>query len=102
MLEDQLIPRLRDLFGVRQVNYLKRFHSFGMGESRVDNLLSGVEDLAPAGAVKLGFRKELEAISDSEERKRKFDEMVGQTGERDSITQKMGQGARRSIVDFSN
>ncbi len=56
MLEDQLIPRLRALFGVRQVNYLKRFHSFGMGESRVDNLLSGVEDLAPAGVVKLGFQ----------------------------------------------
>jgi len=56
MLEDQLIPRLRELFGVRQVNYLKRFHSFGMGESRVDNLLSGVEDLAPAGTVKLGFQ----------------------------------------------
>ncbi|MCA8926658.1 MAG: CinA family nicotinamide mononucleotide deamidase-related protein [Alphaproteobacteria bacterium] len=56
MLEDQLIPRLRQLFGVRQVNYLKRFHSFGLGESRVDNLLSGVEDLAPAGAVKLGFQ----------------------------------------------
>lgn len=56
MLEDQLIPRLRELFGVRQVNYLKRFHSFGMGESRVDNLLSGVEDLAPQGAVKLGFQ----------------------------------------------
>ena len=56
MLEDQLIPRLRKLFGVRQVNYLKRFHSFGMGESRVDNLLSGVEDLAPPGAVKLGFQ----------------------------------------------
>ncbi len=56
MLEDQLIPRLRQLFGVKQVNYLKRFHSFGMGESRVDNVLSGVEDLAPAGAVKLGFQ----------------------------------------------
>jgi nicotinamide-nucleotide amidase len=56
MLEDQLIPRLRTLFGVRQVNYLKRFHSFGLGESRVDNLLSGVEDWAPEGAVKLGFQ----------------------------------------------
>jgi nicotinamide-nucleotide amidase len=56
MLEDQLIPRLRQLFGVQQMNYLKRFHSFGMGESRVDNLLSGVEDLAPPDAVKLGFQ----------------------------------------------
>lgn len=56
MLEDQLIPRLRELFGVRKVNYLKRFHSFGLGESRVDNLLSGVEDLAPPGVVKLGFQ----------------------------------------------
>jgi len=34
------------------------------------------------GAVKLGFRKELEAIADPAERKRKFDEMVAEAYER--------------------
>src|SRR5712691_10569388 len=36
--------------------YLKRFHSYGIGESHADTLLTGVEALAPAGSVKLGFR----------------------------------------------
>ncbi|MGY9056522.1 MAG: competence/damage-inducible protein A [Alphaproteobacteria bacterium] len=56
MLEDQLIPRLQGLSGKESVVYLKRFHSFGLGESRVDALLQGVEELAPAGAVKMGFQ----------------------------------------------
>ena len=56
MLEGQLIPRLRDMWGKDSVVYLKRFHSFGLGESRVDNMLQGVEELAPAGAVKMGFQ----------------------------------------------
>ena len=29
---------------------LKRFHSFGIGESRADEMLKGVEALAPAAA----------------------------------------------------
>jgi nicotinamide-nucleotide amidase len=36
--------------------HLKRFHSYGLGESHVDNLLTGVEELVPDGSVKLGFR----------------------------------------------
>ena len=56
MLEDQLIPRLTAMSGRESVVYLKRFHSFGLGESRVDNMLQGVESLAPEGAVKLGFQ----------------------------------------------
>jgi len=36
--------------------HLKRFHSYGLGESHVDQLLTGVEDLVPDGSVKLGFR----------------------------------------------
>ncbi len=56
MLEDQLIPRLRAMSGKNSVVYLKRFHSFGLGESRVDNMLQGVESLAPPGAVKMGFQ----------------------------------------------
>ena len=36
--------------------YLKRFHSYGIGESHADTLLAGVDRLAPDGSVKLGFR----------------------------------------------
>ena len=36
--------------------HLKRFHSYGLGESHVDQLLAGVEDLVPDRSVKLGFR----------------------------------------------
>ncbi len=56
MLDEQLVPRLREMAGMESVVYLKRFHSFGLGESRVDNMLEGVEKLAPPGAVKLGFQ----------------------------------------------
>ncbi len=56
MLEHELLPRLLDMSGVQVVIRLKRFHSYGLGESHVDNLLKGVEDLAPDGSVKLGFR----------------------------------------------
>ena len=56
MLEEQIIPRLLDRAGVQTSIYLKRFHSYGLGESHVDSLLAGIEDLVPAGGVKLGFR----------------------------------------------
>jgi nicotinamide-nucleotide amidase len=56
MLDDELIPRLLARSGARGVVRLKRFHSFGLGESRVDQMLSGVEALAPSGEVKLGFQ----------------------------------------------
>ncbi|HUJ76652.1 MAG TPA: CinA family protein, partial [bacterium] len=35
---------------------LRRLHSFGLGESHVDELLSGIEALVPDGSLKLGFR----------------------------------------------
>jgi nicotinamide-nucleotide amidase len=56
MLEEQIIPRLLARGGAPSAIYLKRFHSYGLGESHVDQLLSGVEDLVPDGSVKLGFR----------------------------------------------
>ncbi|HUC08876.1 MAG TPA: CinA family nicotinamide mononucleotide deamidase-related protein [Stellaceae bacterium] len=56
MLEEQIIPRLLVRAGAPGVIHLKRFHSYGLGESHVDQLLAGVEDLAPAGSIKLGFR----------------------------------------------
>jgi nicotinamide-nucleotide amidase len=56
MLEEQIIPRLLARGGTPGVIHLKRFHSYGLGESHVDQLLSGVEELVPDGNVKLGFR----------------------------------------------
>jgi nicotinamide-nucleotide amidase len=56
MLEEQVIPRLQKRSGTQTAIYLKRFHSYGIGESHADTLLAGVEALAPDGSVKLGFR----------------------------------------------
>lgn len=56
MLEEQIIPRLLARTGSPATIRLKRFHSYGLGESHVDALLTGVEDLVPDGSVKLGFR----------------------------------------------
>lgn len=56
MLEEQVIPRILARSGAPASIHLKRFHSYGLGESHVDQLLSGVEALDPDGGVKLGFR----------------------------------------------
>jgi nicotinamide-nucleotide amidase len=56
MLEEQIIPRLLAKSGLQTAIHLKRFHSYGLGESHVDALLTGVETLVPDGSVKLGFR----------------------------------------------
>jgi len=56
MLEEQIIPRLLARGGAPSAIHLKRFHSYGLGESHVDQLLSGIEELVPDGSVKLGFR----------------------------------------------
>ena len=56
MLEEQVIPRLLARSGAPASIFLKRFHSYGLGESHVDQLLAGVEALDPTGGVKLGFR----------------------------------------------
>src|SRR5437667_2950902 len=56
MLEEQIIPRLLAKSGLQAAIFLKRFHSYGLGESHVDSLLAGVDELAPDGSVKLGFR----------------------------------------------
>src|SRR2546422_4027446 len=56
MLEEQVIPRLLAKSGLQTTIHLKRFHSYGLGESHVDALLTGVEALVPDGSVKLGFR----------------------------------------------
>jgi nicotinamide-nucleotide amidase len=56
MLEEQIIPRLLARGGAPTAIQLKRFHSYGLGESHVDQLLAGVEELVPDGSAKLGFR----------------------------------------------
>jgi nicotinamide-nucleotide amidase len=56
MFEEQILPRLLARSGQQTAIYLKRFHSYGLGESHVDAMLKGVEDLVPDGSVKLGFR----------------------------------------------
>jgi nicotinamide-nucleotide amidase len=56
MLEEQVIPRLLARSGLQTAIALKRFHSYGLGESHVDTLLTGVAELVPDGSVKLGFR----------------------------------------------
>jgi len=56
MLEEQIVPRLLARSGQQTAIFLKRFHSYGLGESHVDSLLTGVEELVPDGTVKLGFR----------------------------------------------
>ncbi|MFZ4408096.1 MAG: CinA family nicotinamide mononucleotide deamidase-related protein [Paracraurococcus sp.] len=56
MLEEQVMPRLLASAGLQGVARLKRFHSFGIGESRADEMLAGIEAMAEGGAVKLGFQ----------------------------------------------
>lgn len=56
MLEEQIIPRLLARVGAPGVIRLKRFHTYGLGESHVDALLAGVEALDVQHGIKLGFR----------------------------------------------
>jgi nicotinamide-nucleotide amidase len=56
MLEEQILPRLLKKSGMQVAILLKRFHSYGIGESHADTLLAGVAELVPDGTVKLGFR----------------------------------------------
>jgi len=56
MLDEQIVPRLLARGGTMTVARVKRFHAFGLGESHVDSLLEGIENLAPDSSVKLGFQ----------------------------------------------
>ena len=56
MLEEQIVPRLLAKSGRAVTIHLKRFHSYGLGESHVDQLLAGIEEMDPDGSIKLGFR----------------------------------------------
>jgi nicotinamide-nucleotide amidase len=56
MLDEQIIPRLQQRSGRAGTSRLKRFHSYGIGESRADTLLKDIEAMLPEGGLKLGFR----------------------------------------------
>jgi nicotinamide-nucleotide amidase len=56
MLDEQILPKLLARNGTPTSALVKRFHTFGLGESHVDALLEGVEELAPDRSVKLGFQ----------------------------------------------
>ena len=57
MVNEQVIPRRLTMSGTKVVTTLKRFHTFGIGESRADQLLEGVIDnKAKNTTVKLGFQ----------------------------------------------
>jgi nicotinamide-nucleotide amidase len=56
MLDEQVIPRLLALSGLKGVTRLKRFHTFGIGESRADQMLDDIEAFKQVGGIKLGFQ----------------------------------------------
>src|SRR5439155_89154 len=56
MLEEQIVPRLLAKSGLQTAIHLKRFRSYGLGESHVAALLSGAEALLPDVSVKQGSR----------------------------------------------
>lgn len=56
MLDEQVIPRLLAQGGIKGVARLKRFHTFGIGESRADQMLGDIEAFKGEGGIKLGFQ----------------------------------------------
>ncbi len=56
MLDREIIPRLQNLRGVALYTHIKRFHSFGIGESRADKMLEQATLMAKNSQVKLGFQ----------------------------------------------
>jgi len=56
MLNEQLLPRLLSMSGNKVVTRLKRFHTFGIGESRADQLLANIITPENETSIKLGFQ----------------------------------------------
>lgn len=56
MVDEQILPRLLSLSGTKTVTRLKRFHTFGIGESRADQLLDNLIPPDQQDAIKLGFQ----------------------------------------------
>ncbi len=90
MLEEQIIPRLLARSGRQTAIFLKRFHSYGIGESRADTLLDGLESMVPDGSLKLGFRAHYPQLetkltvrgSDMQGIQRKLDPVVAEVRKR--------------------
>ena len=70
MLEEQIIPRLLARSGLQTAILLKRFHSYGLGESHVDTLLTGVEALVPGRQREARLPRPLPAARDQADRAR--------------------------------
>ena len=71
MLDEQVIPRLLKIGGITGVTRLKRFHSFGIGESRADNMLGDMEAFTNGGDIKLGFQAHYPRARDQARRARR-------------------------------
>ncbi len=56
MVGEQLLPRLLSMSGIKTVTRLKRFHTFGIGESRADQLLDNIISPENEASIKLGFQ----------------------------------------------
>lgn len=56
MLDEQVMPRLLTMSGIKGVTKLKRFHTFGIGESRADQMLGDIDAFKDEGGIKLGFQ----------------------------------------------
>ena len=56
MVDEQVIPRLLAMSGIKGVTRLKRFHTFGIGESRADQMLGDIEAFKDECGIKLGFQ----------------------------------------------
>lgn len=56
MIDEQIVPRILQSSGLQIETALKRFHTYGIGESRADELLKTIPELAGSSVVKLGFQ----------------------------------------------
>ncbi len=56
MLDEQVLPRILAMSGIKGVTKLKRFHTFGIGESRADQMLGDMAAFKEDGGIKLGFQ----------------------------------------------
>lgn len=56
MIDEQVLPRILAMSGVTGVTRLKRFHTFGIGESRADQMLGDIDVFKDEGGIKLGFQ----------------------------------------------
>ena len=56
MIDEQVLPRILAMSGLTGITRLKRFHTFGIGESRADQMLGDIDVFKDEGGIKLGFQ----------------------------------------------